>query len=173
MRRLLAVLACGCSVAAEPTIELLPGTAERAPAPAQEYPVARPPMSSRIFPCMDCHADRKPDPTPRKLEDEHDEIVLKHGGQDRWCFDCHVVDNRDVLHLAGGQTIPMTESYRLCGQCHGDKLRDWRVGVHGKRTGSWSGKKQYLLCVHCHDPHVPRFKPLAPLPPPVRPEAIR
>jgi hypothetical protein len=47
------------------------------------------------------------------------------------------------------------------------------VGVHGKRTGSWSGKKQYLLCAHCHDPHQPHFKPLKPLPPPVRPADLK
>ena len=41
--------------------------------------------------------------------------------------------------------------------------------MHGKRTGYWNGKKQYRLCVHCHNPHQPRFKPLVPLPPPVRP----
>ena len=174
MRSCVALLALvGCSVAAEPAPDPFPGTTERAPAAPQEFAVPRPPLSARIFPCMDCHAERKPDPTPRKLEDEHDEIRLNHGSQDRWCFDCHEVSNRDMLHLAGGQLIPMTESYRLCGQCHGDKFRDWKVGVHGKRTGSWSGQKQYLLCVHCHDPHVPRFKPLAPLPPPRRPEAIR
>ena len=73
----------------------------------------------------------------------------------------------------GGEAIPFTESYLLCGQCHGEKLRDWKVGVHGKRTGDWNGRKQYLLCAHCHDPHSPRFKPLKPLPPPVPPEQIR
>ena len=32
-----------------------------------------------------------------------------------------------------------------------------------------NGDKQYLLCVHCHNPHDPKFKPLKPLPPPERP----
>ena len=72
-----------------------------------------------------------------------------------------------------GERIGFDESYRLCGQCHGDKYRDWKVGVHGKRTGMWNGEKQYLLCVHCHNPHDPGFKPLQPMPPPVRPENIR
>jgi hypothetical protein len=135
---------------------------------SEGFAVPRPPFSKSIFPCMDCHGERKPDPTPRELE-EHEQIQLRHGSRDRWCFDCHTVDNRDVLHLAGGAPVPFTESYRLCGQCHGDKFRDWRVGVHGKR----SGPKQYLLCVHCHDPHSPRFKPLAPLARPLRPEENR
>ena len=52
-------------------------------------------------------------------------------------------------------------------------LMDWRAGVHGRRSGLWNGKKSYLLCVHCHNPHSPRFKPLAPEPPPRRPELLR
>ena len=63
-----------------------------------------------------------------------------------------------MLHLTSGAPVPFTESYRLCGQCHGDKLRDWRVGVHGKRVGRWDGEKTYFLCVNCHNPHTPRFK---------------
>jgi hypothetical protein len=95
--------------------------------------------------------------------------VLRHDAQHRWCLDCHDGANRDVLHLANGAPVPFEESYRLCGQCHGDKYRDWRAGVHGRRTGSWDGAKQYLLCVHCHDAHAPAFQPLEPEPPPARP----
>ena len=46
-------------------------------------------------------------------------------------------------------------------------------GIHGKRTGYWNGSKRYLLCVHCHNPHSPRFAALQPLPPPVRPQFLR
>jgi hypothetical protein len=46
------------------------------------------------------------------------------------------------------------------------------MGVHGKRTGSWNGAKQARLCVHCHDPHTPRFQPLPPLSPPTPPRRI-
>ncbi|MGZ9197202.1 MAG: cytochrome c3 family protein, partial [Candidatus Deferrimicrobiaceae bacterium] len=90
-----------------------------------------------------------------------------------WCLDCHDVANRDKLRLVSGEKIGFDESFRLCGQCHGDKYRDWKVGVHGKRTGMWKGEKQYLLCVHCHNPHDPRYKPIAPMPPPARPETIK
>ena len=44
-----------------------------------------------------------------------------------------------MLHLASGERVPFDESYRLCGQCHGEKQRDWRAGVHGRRTGEWNG----------------------------------
>ncbi|MGB7972395.1 MAG: hypothetical protein WCF31_10545 [Candidatus Deferrimicrobiaceae bacterium] len=137
-----------------------------------QFPVPPPPFSEGIYPCSDCHAEMTPNPKRRKLEEEHTNIVLNHG-QGRWCLDCHDLKNRDKLHLISGEKVGFDESYRLCGQCHGDKYRDWKVGVHGKRTGYWNGKKEYLLCAHCHNPHNPRFKPLAPKPPPVRPEDIR
>jgi hypothetical protein len=135
--------------------------------------VAPPPFSKGIFPCSGCHEDLPPNPTPRVLTKNHKNIVLKHDEKNRWCLDCHNKDDRDKLHLAGGTLIDFTESYRLCGQCHGPTLRDWKAGEHGKRTGSWSGKKEYLLCASCHNPHSPRFHPLKPLPPPVRPEDLR
>lgn len=146
------------------------GTNEAAKAsPTQDIQVPPPPFTEGIFPCSQCHADIKTNPQPRKLVDAHDDIVLEHDQEHRWCLDCHNPDNRDVLRLASGKTISFAESYQLCGQCHGDKYRDWKVGVHGKRTGEWNGKKQYLLCVNCHNPHSPHFKSLTPLPPPNKP----
>lgn len=136
---------------------------------SSSYPVPPPPFTEGVFPCMDCHESIETDPTPRTLVDDHTEIKLHHGDRDRWCFDCHNPDDRNQLRLASGRTVPFTESYRLCGQCHGDKYRDWRYGIHGKRTGSWNGKKQYLLCAHCHNPHAPHFAPIKPMPPPRRP----
>ena len=111
--------------------------------------VPPPPFSDGIFPCMNCHANQKPNRTRRTLTDMHTDIELKHA-QHLWCLDCHDADNRNTLHLASGEPVPFEESYRLCGQCHGEKLRDWKAGVHGRRTGNWNGSKGYLLCVHCH-----------------------
>jgi hypothetical protein len=133
--------------------------------------VPPPPFSEGVFPCTDCHdnKDLKPNRTRRVLKDAHDDIILKHDEEHRWCLDCHDADNRDRLHLASGQPVSFEESYQLCGQCHGEKYRDWRAGVHGRRSGKWNGEKTYLLCVHCHSPHQPRFKPIAPKPAPNRP----
>jgi len=135
------------------------------------FAVPRPPFSEGIFPCSQCHSYIKPNPQRRVLTEYHTDIVLHHAEGQRWCTDCHNLLNRDKLRLVSGELIAFDESYRLCGQCHGDKFRDWKVGVHGKRTGYWNGDKQYLLCVHCHNPHDPKFKSLKPLPPPVRPGA--
>ena len=72
----------------------------------------------------------------------HSEIQLNHAEWGRWCLDCHDADDRDQLHLTSGELVPFEESYRLCGQCHGDKLRDRGViGVHGRRTGALEGRQ--------------------------------
>jgi hypothetical protein len=138
-------------------------------------PTAMPPFSDGVFPCMDCHGDpdQPPNPQRRKLEDAHTKIVLRHDEEHRWCLDCHDLKDRDQLKLASGELVPFTESYKLCGQCHGPQYRDWKLGIHGKRTGFWNGNKRYLLCVNCHWPHDPHFAPLKPLPPPVRPHYLR
>jgi hypothetical protein len=140
-----------------------------------KYFVPPPPFSEDIFPCSDCHEDMDVNPERRMLEDEHVEISesFNHASKQRWCLDCHNPDNRDVLRLANGELISFEESYFLCGQCHGTIFRDWKAGIHGKRTGEWNGKKQYRLCVHCHNPHSPKFKPLKPMPPPDNPLEIK
>lgn len=146
-----------------------PTVAQATPvAPGDRLEVPPPPFSDGIFPCSTCHKVLTPNPTRRELQ-FHTEIVLKHDEEHRWCLDCHDATNRDVLHLANGDRVSFEESYKLCGQCHGEKLRDWKAGVHGRRTGYWNGEKQYLLCVNCHWPHAPHFKPIEPMPAPVRP----
>jgi hypothetical protein len=139
-----------------------------------ENAIELPPFSDGIYPCSDCHKDLTPNPVKRELVDMHDDIsaMFDHDKENRWCTDCHDLNNRDYLKLASGKLLDFKESYKLCGQCHGEKLRDWKVGVHGKRTGMWNGKKEYMLCVHCHNPHSPKFRELTPEPPPTRQEEI-
>lgn len=141
-------------------------------AAALVFPVAAPPFTEGIFPCSQCHESMEPNLERRALEAMHTDIELHHDEEHRWCLDCHDARSRDNLRLASGALVPFTESYRLCGQCHGTQYRDWRAGIHGKRTGYWDGSKRYLLCVHCHNPHSPRFADLQPLPPPVRPQYL-
>jgi hypothetical protein len=141
---------------------------------SEEYAVEPPPFSDGIYPCNDCHANFAPNPVRRNLT-WHEDItaMFNHDSENRWCLDCHDLKDRNYLRLASGQLLDFKESYKLCGQCHGEKYRDWKVGVHGKRTGYWNGKKEYLLCVSCHNPHSPKFKELTPDPPPVRQEDIK
>ncbi len=141
---------------------------------ADQYPVPKPPFSPGMFPCTRCHD--KPDdfnPNPRTLTAQHTNIQLVHGSREQWCYDCHNPSNRDKLRLAGGRLVGFDTSYELCGQCHGEKLRDWRYGIHGRRVGCWNGQRQYLLCVNCHNPHSPKFKSMHPRPRPKRPSEIQ
>lgn len=152
---------------------LIGATAPSADSATVAFPVPAPPFTEGIFPCTTCHEGIPPNPERRPLEGMHSDIVLHHDEEHRWCLDCHDMNNRDQLHLASGALVPFTESYRLCGQCHGTQYRDWRSGIHGKRTGYWNAAKRYFLCVHCHNPHNPRFAALQPLPPPIRPQYLR
>jgi hypothetical protein len=167
---LLSALALAASAAGFQATPQRPATQPAAPPPAGEHlEVPPPPFSEGIFPCSTCHKGMPVNRTRRALTDMHAEIVLKHDEEHRWCLDCHDADDRDRLHLASGERISFEESYLLCGQCHGEKLRDWRAGVHGRRTGEWNGHKKYLLCANCHNPHQPRFKSIEPKPAPQRP----
>ncbi|GEM_PF-612997 len=149
---------------------LSPTTAPVEGGKAVSYAVPSPPFTPGVFPCTGCHDPSVAVNTQRRvLQKPHVDIQLHHDEEHRWCLDCHNAQNRDVLRSASGEPIPFSESYRLCGQCHGLQFRDWKVGVHGKRTGEWDGRKEYLLCVNCHNPHSPKFKALTPLPPPIRP----
>ncbi len=140
-----------------------------------EFPVPPAPLSKGIFPCSNCHAGMDVNTTRRALKDAHTDIKLRHAEGVLWCLSCHNAANRDKLKLVNGDLINFSESYRLCGECHGNIYRDWKVGVHGKRTGYFNGQGQrtYFLCVNCHNPHDPKFKPLKPEPPPYRPEEER
>ncbi|MCB2182694.1 MAG: hypothetical protein KQH63_11745 [Desulfobulbaceae bacterium] len=146
---------------------------------SEQYSVPPPLVYQGLFPCQACHRRdvrgvssqlekgneflgkyiRKPDPKPRILVKMHRNINLRHA-EWHWCLNCHDQDERNYLRLITGEKIPFEKSYRLCGQCHGSIYRDWKIGIHGRRVGNWKGKKLYLLCSHCHDPHSPKFRKL-------------
>jgi hypothetical protein len=135
---------------------------------------APPPMSEGQFPCSDCHDPELPARTKRRvLEKAHQDIVLAHGGERMWCWDCHDVKDRDQLRAAGGALVPYEEAHVLCGQCHGEEVRDWQAGAHGRSTGSFAGTRTALRCASCHDAHAPPFEPLRPEAAPVRPRRTR
>jgi hypothetical protein len=138
-----------------------------------EFPVPIQPLPLTITPCRACHGPEKDFPVNFQRREAllvHKNVKLNHGGVRVWCLDCHDPQNRNyLLALSDGKPIAFDKSYLLCGKCHGTIYRDWRYGIHGKRTGNWNGEKTYYLCVSCHDPHSPRFKPLQPKPPPAKP----
>lgn len=134
--------------------------------------------------CSGCHPGANqaaPQNDPRQLM-MHQEIVanatqLQHGRGAIWCFDCHNAANRDTLADRRGNEVSFDESQKVCGSCHGDIYSDWRMGLHGKRTGEWKvgGKKRWWTCSECHNPHTVqehRFNPVKPEPPPALPRGM-
>lgn len=119
------------------------------------------------FPCVEqCHSGRQPNATPRPLRGFHSAKHIEHGDTTFWCNFCHNFDNLNTLRLLDGRTATFDEAYRLCGECHGDKRRDWALGIHGLQTGFWNGEKTRRSCTACHDPHSPRRPRFQALPAP-------
>jgi hypothetical protein len=142
------------------------------------------------YPCSDCHADQEPNPKPRVLKDEHVDLDFQHGGGRFWCYTCHNARDMDHLRSLQGQPISFDEAYKLCGQCHFQRQKDWYFGGHGKRAGTfpdprkipvvhsemdfsnrakigtWQSERVLLSCPACHNAHSPSIKPYQPSPPP-------
>jgi len=130
-----------------------------------------------LFPCSDCHDESwETNFEKRELGDPHGDIpgqFINHDADNRWCLDCHNAKNRDNLRLINGNQVKFSEYYKLCEQCHRRIYREWKMGVHGKRTGNWNGDKEYMHCTQCHNPHNPPFKAIQPMPAPRKPLEIR
>lgn len=125
------------------------------------------------YPCDTCH-----DPSDevitekRDLEEDHEDLVLEHGGGQFWCLMCHDTSDRNSLRLFEGSTIDFDTSYKLCGECHFMNFRDFEHGAHGKRVGSWNGDRLLVACTSCHNPHSPTIKARKPKSPPHPPRTI-
>ncbi len=93
----------------------------------------------------------------------HTNVQLAHGINSR-CLNCHHAANRETFTDDYGNEIPWDQPQLLCAKCHGPVYRDWQHGSHGRINGYWDpsrGPQVKLKCVRCHDPHHPRFPPLA------------
>jgi len=89
--------------------------------------------------CSSCHQ-----PT---LE-YHDQL----GSGNNACWACHSPTDMYSLRLADGTQLSLTESSRLCGQCHETRYSSWQEGTHGFPGTVATGK-----CTNCHDPHKPQM----------------
>ncbi len=99
--------------------------------------------------------DKRAKPNPTMEAMVPDLANLQHGRGRIWCMDCHHTTKRNMLVDHFGDPVSFDQPQLLCGKCHGDKLRDWRDGIHGKRIGSFAstGKKRWFTCTECHNPH--------------------
>jgi len=162
--------AAACNVSEEP-LHHHPSQAASGAASAIITVAARTPALP-TYPCSRCHAERTPDPRERKLVEFHTQKVLTHGEASGWCYRCHTKDDIDKLHEPDGTLVSFDEAHKLCGSCHGDRLRDWRNGIHGLNTGYWNGARLRHSCTFCHDPHNPKFASITPEHAPQRPRTV-
>ena len=117
--------------------------------------------------CATCHTTRPADANVKigaTLEKFHQGLVGKHG--DLSCTSCHnATDGYATLRLADGKSVPHAEVMTLCAQCHGPQYRDYQHGAHGGMTGYWDltkGGRVRNNCIHCHDPHAPKYPTVQP-----------
>jgi hypothetical protein len=89
------------------------------------------------------------------MREFHTTIHLEHADVMGFCDRCHDLVNPDQFRLIDGTEVAFDDSARVCGQCHGEKHRDWEEGIHGIQTGSWRGTAERRTCTACHDPHAP------------------
>ena len=99
--------------------------------------------------------DKRAKPNPTMEAMVPDLANFQHGRGRIWCMDCHHNTKRNMLVDHFGDPVSFDQPQLLCGKCHGDKLRDWRDGIHGKRIGEFTsaGKKRWFTCTECHNPH--------------------
>tara|TARA_R110002096_G_scaffold239101_1_gene430716 strand:- start:76858 stop:77229 length:372 start_codon:yes stop_codon:yes gene_type:complete len=97
----------------------------------------------------------------------HTEVVLAHGNLE--CASCHLADTPDLLHIAAGESFSISESMRLCSQCHGLIRTAYDNGAHGGMRGYWDlqrGPRERNDCIACHNPHSPAHPQVIPAPGP-------
>lgn len=136
--------------------------------------------------CQFCHdgktvpfpKDKKPRLLAAHVDIVEDSTKLMHGRGAIWCLDCHNPTERNNLYDHAGNNISFNQPQKLCGKCHGEVYRFWRMGIHGKRIGSWTkgGKKRWWVCTECHNPHTVqtnRFQPIKPELAPALPKGMK
>ena len=116
---------------------------------------------SVLVECSICHSTRTPNFDNRyttDLKDFHKEVQVAHGNVT--CLSCHHPDDYRSLRLADGTRVEFENVMQLCGQCHGQQLRDYQHGAHGGMSGYWDlsrGPQYKNNCVDCHLAHHPKF----------------
>ncbi len=149
---------------APPVTPSIPRGAAKARAPATVSP-----RSGKVadFPCSQCHDKVDPQVLLGGETKKH-EVSVTHGGLA--CVICHDAAKTDRLRLLAGGTTSFDTAEVLCGQCHFDKLADWKIGAHGKEVGKWNGQRNRLACPDCHRPHDPAIAKVLAKPPPPFPK---
>ncbi len=128
-----------------------------------------------MYRCDECHDSEESFNSkirPMAKDKDHESITTFHPEKkddpNFWCNNCHASKNYNKLILQSEEKISFNESYRLCGQCHGPTLKDWKNNIHGKVVGGWLNNKKQHSCTSCHNAHDPKMKQVDPIPEPTR-----
>ena len=77
------------------------------------------------------------------------------------CQACHSNPNFEILRLADGTKLALTDSAPLCAQCHQQRYQAWVSGTHGfpgfKEGSPAADASTKTSCTTCHNPHEPRI----------------
>lgn len=121
--------------------------------------------------CAKCHTLITMFPEMAEQQPSHT-VNVDHGQGAMQCSTCHDVNDFVSFHSPTGEKLKLDQAHQVCGNCHGNRYRDWHFGAHGKRLNNWQGKRVISSCAHCHDPHSPAIKPRKPMPPPSAREGL-
>ena len=128
-------------------------------------------LPDRYDECNLCHLKKKLEfiPSKHKPNREHNDYPLRHSKSEMSCNSCHDINNFNFLKSSKELSASFENSSPVCQRCHSEVFRDWRQGIHGKRSGEWMGKKIQNQCIDCHDPHSVKYKSVKARSAPVRP----
>ena|SRR3990167_5436129 len=117
-------------------------------------------LPPRYDKCHLCHLKKKKFFEPQKFETEreHKRVEATHGDIILSCNNCHDANNSNYLLSPRSPKASFSFTSPVCKRCHAAIYRDWTEGIHGQRTGGWTGEKIQFNCIDCHDPHSVRFK---------------
>jgi hypothetical protein len=108
------------------------------------------------YPCSSCHFGRTIVMEDDRITDAHQDVQPQHPRETgATCATCHAAENVERLNVEGAGLATLSESYRLCAQCHFAQVEAWAGGGHGKRLDGWQGARVVMGCGDCHDPHRP------------------
>ncbi len=117
------------------------------------------------YSCNECHRIFGTVGVNKLRVAEHVDLKLNHGSNDN-CLNCHHKTNRNAYVTSDGKEIHSDQPEVLCAKCHGIVYGDWKVGAHGRTSGSWNRRDdgwRSLVCTECHNPHDPKFPRLVPM----------
>lgn len=129
------------------------------------------PLPKRHNECSFCHIkkDRFFAKKSTALKLEHEGISHKHGKREMSCHMCHDINNHNYLIQTKGLQASFSNPSPVCARCHQERFRDWKRGLHGKRSGGWLVQtKTQFNCIDCHQPHSVKFPTMQTIEDPIR-----